>query len=55
MADPKDLETVEKTKIEYGAEPPFPWPLLVAWAIFATWGIYYIATRLVPAYGEWTR
>ncbi|MEZ0227813.1 MAG: hypothetical protein ACAI25_04255 [Planctomycetota bacterium] len=55
MAEPdRDLETVEKTEMRYGAEPAFPWPLLLAWITFATWGIYYIATRLVPAYAEWT-
>ena len=56
MADARrgDIEVVEKTEIAYGAEPAFPWPLLVAWTIFATWGLYYIATRLVPAYSEWS-
>lgn len=49
----KDMETVSKAEIHYGEEPPFPWPLMIAWAVFATWGLYYIATRLVPAYSEW--
>ncbi len=50
----KDLEVVSKTDVRYGTEPAFPWPLLVAWVVFATWGLYYVATRLVPAYSEWS-
>ena len=54
QGDRRDLEVVSKTEITYGAEPAFPWPLLVAWGIFAAWGLYYISSRLVPAYSEWS-
>jgi hypothetical protein len=50
MAEP---EPVEKADMTYGAEPAFPWPLALAWLIFTAWGIYYVATRLLPAFHEW--
>ena len=48
-----DLEPVDKSEMRYGTEPSFPWPLALAWAVFVVWGLYYIATRVVPAYRDW--
>lgn len=49
----RGLEPVERSEMKYAPEPGFPWPLVLAWAVFVAWGIYYIATRLVPAYESW--